>query len=98
MSCTANIPRKQEDRTHKLRGEKTASGCAAVGSEDRCRAMTSSPVPMSQRRRLCSVPHLISAILAAQRKHDDLKEKCEIGHEVPLSGERAPWSIFLGSN
>lgn len=35
---------------HKLHGKKTASGCAVVGSEDHCWAMTSSPVPVSQSR------------------------------------------------
>lgn len=31
------------------------------------------------------VPHLSSALLAEQRKHDDLKEKCELGHQVTLA-------------
>lgn len=44
------------------------------------------------------VPHLSSPLLAAQRKHDDLKEKCELGHQVTLASGRALHSVFVSSS
>lgn len=55
------------------------------------------PVPTSyvSKPGNAAVPHLPRAILAAHRKRDDLKLKCEVDHQAPLSQGWAPWSIFL---
>lgn len=63
-------------------------GCSGLGDD---------PVPIScvSKPGNAAVPHLPRAILAAHRKRDDLKLKCEVDHQAPLSQGWAPWSIFL---
>lgn len=76
-----------------IKGKRTARGCVVLtgrvipGSDLLSRSCVPTPVP-----------HLSSPLLAAQRKHDDLKEKCELGHKVTLAWGRALHSVFVSSS